>query len=480
MYCGNYAPWEHYPKNLRHYELQNPLSVIEEFFSCAWPKSHRRDLKEWRDAVINEKFFLNKKHGPGSVLFIHEMNLKLLEALYLLWLDYEENKYRRPAPPEVQLEEEKEKWIYFPNNLSVKELLNPYKVAKKIFKEISPQQFRDYLNDWLHWALSNSAIDETVVPGEVIMVYENMLKLYSAAWLIHQRQSKNGLAKLTKKTSNEVCAIEHPPIELRSIDPTLTAAEQLGLDEVLDTIRTKIPSIQSVTLLDTHNHPFTYYLVVLLDEKEKIAEHEVGNKIEDICRHHISVIAIVHKVNVARQGIEKGKRFWNNIISRGMNIYRLPELQLPEFQMVTEEELIKRASIDWERWGLQGQSFLKGAKYYIENSDFTVAVFLLHQAAESTLIAIIKAVLGYRMSAHNLSRMLRLTLLFTDELKNVFELNTTEGSQMFNLLQTAYSEARYRGSFSADEESVKILVPKVELLLDTAKAVYDQFVEKVN
>jgi hypothetical protein len=194
MYYGVYAPWEHYPKNLRHYEIQNPFSVVEEFFSCAWPKSHRRDLKEWRDSVINEKFFLDKKHGPGSVLFIHEMNLKLLEALHLLWLDYEENKYSLPELTEAQLEEEKEKWIYFPNNLSVKELLNPYKVAKKIFKRISPQQFRDYLDEWLDWSLSNSAIDETVVPGEVIMVYENMLKLYSVAWLIHQREAKNGSA----------------------------------------------------------------------------------------------------------------------------------------------------------------------------------------------------------------------------------------------------------------------------------------------
>jgi len=479
MYYGVYAPWEHYPKNLRHYEIQNPLSVIEEFFSCAWPKSHRRDLKEWRDFVINEKFFTGKKHGPCSVLFIHEINLKLLEALYLLWLDYEENKYSRSTPPEAQLEEEKEKWIYFPNNLSDKELLNPYKVVKKIFKEISPQQFRDYLNDWLHWALSNSAIDETVVPGEVIMVYENMLKLYSAAWLIHQRQVKNGLAKLTKKTANEVCAIEHPPIELRTINPTLTAAEKLGLDEVLNVIIKKITGVQSVTLLGTHAHPFTYYLLVLIDDKEKVAEHEVSNKIEDLCRQLVSVIAIVHKVNSAREGLEKGKRFWSNIMSKGINVYQLPELQLPEFQLVAEDDFIKRAAIDWERWGLQGKSFLKGAKYYIENNDFTIAVFLLHQAAESTLIAIIKAVLGYRMSAHNLSRMLRLTLLFTDEIKNLFELNTAEGSQMFNLLQTAYSEARYRGSFIADEESVKMLVPKVELLLDTAKAVYDKFIEEV-
>jgi hypothetical protein len=26
MYNGTYAPWEHYPKTLRHYEVENPMS----------------------------------------------------------------------------------------------------------------------------------------------------------------------------------------------------------------------------------------------------------------------------------------------------------------------------------------------------------------------------------------------------------------------------------------------------------------------
>jgi hypothetical protein len=68
---------------------------------------------------------------------------------------------------------------------------------------------------------------------------------------------------------------------------------------------------------------------------------------------------------------------------------------------------------------------------------------------------------------HNLSRLLRLTLLFSDELKNVFDLNTTEGVQIFTLLQNSYSQSRYNSSFEPDEESVRILAQRVNLFYNT-------------
>jgi hypothetical protein len=52
-----------------------------------------------------------------------------------------------------------------------------------------------------------------------------------------------------------------------------------------------------------------------------------------------------------------------------------------------------------------------------------------------------------------------------------------ENLQLFNSLQVAYSEIRYRGSFITNESAVKQLVLKVESLLSTAQAVYEKFVE---
>lgn len=377
MYCGKYVPWEHYPKTLRHSEIQNPLSVIADFYSAGSVKDHRRDLKEWRDRVIDDKYFNDKRHGPGTLLFTCELNLKLLEAAYLLLLNYNQTFWRRKKLEASQLAEEKESWIYFPNNLSEEELLNPYLAIKKIFKKIKPQMYRDYLHEWLHAALSTSPIDESVMPGEVIAVYENILKLYAAAWLIYQRETQE--VRLTDKPKVETTIkLSDKEIEIRRIDPNPTAAEKLGLASVVDLIVKRFPPVQMIVHLGTHPAPFTFFLLILINDNEKTPEGEVSNKIEDHCRFLANVHTIVHKVSSAKSGLTEVNRFWTTAVKQGNIIYQAPDLELPTPQDITNEALVERATFHWERWGKQGNDFLLGARFYLSKGNYRLAAFLLH------------------------------------------------------------------------------------------------------
>ncbi|GAB2690543.1 hypothetical protein GCM10027037_11990 [Mucilaginibacter koreensis] len=103
----------------------------------------------------------------------------------------------------------------------------------------------------------------------------------------------------------------------------------------------------------------------------------------------------------------------------------------------------------------------------------------MHQAVESTLSSIIRVNLGYRLSIHNLARQLRITLIFTDDLKNVFDFSVIEDVQLFELLQTAYSAARYKDDFKADKDTVKALSDKICKLFITAEGMYSQVMEQL-
>jgi HEPN domain-containing protein len=482
MNCGKTTPWEQYPKNLHFHEIQNPTKVIIDFFSAAWPKDQRTDLKQWRNYVICDQHYHDERHGPGTLLFIYELNVKLVEAMHLLLLAYKGNFCKAKEITNLQLESEKRAWVYFPKNLSGKELLDPYQAVNKCFKKIKPQAYRDYLHDWLHAALYNRSADEWMTASEVITVYENMLRLYSAAWLIHQRDTDKTITHKGWGKANEQRRMNdkaEQPIQLKQFGSAMAVAGESGLEEVKKLIVERLPSVSLIVYLGKHEDPFTYYLLVLIDDGEKTPEHEISNKIEDNCRQLVNVYAIAHKAGGAIAGIQNGQRFWNSAFSKGKIIYQAPELELPEVKDISKDALLKRADFHWRRWGLQGNEFLKGAEWYAVKGNYKLAAFLLHQSVESILKSVIQVILGYRVQIHNLSRLLRLTLLFTDAFKDVFKLDTTEGCQIFTLLQSSYSQSRYKNEFDPEKESIQILIEQVTMLFGTAEVVYKQYIDKL-
>jgi len=75
--------------------------------------------------------------------------------------------------------------------------------------------------------------------------------------------------------------------------------------------------------------------------------------------------------------------------------------------------------------------------------------------------------------------MLRLTLLFTDDVANVFELNTIDGKQRFSLLQEAYSESRYNASFNPEAKTTLEIMRSVKSLLEIAEGIHKAFIKSI-
>ena len=112
--------------------------VLIEFFSTGDVEDHNLDLTQWRDHVVNEGYYEEKNHGPGSLLFIYDFNVRLLEAGYLLLLAHKENAWEYKDPKQEQLENEKAPWAYFPDNLSKEELLKSLHNDRKDLREDQP------------------------------------------------------------------------------------------------------------------------------------------------------------------------------------------------------------------------------------------------------------------------------------------------------------------------------------------------------
>ncbi|MCX2584130.1 hypothetical protein [Pedobacter sp. MR22-3] len=171
-------------------EITNPVKVLHDFFSHAWLPNHLKMLKRWRNdvAIASEK---PKKCNPDSLVYHYELTIKLIEAAWLLKrhklgrLDFDDKQEREVATWYIKTE--RKKLRYYPENLGIREIVKPSSVLKKMFRIYKLDGYKKILNTWLHEALSNSFMEESLSKSEVITVYEQLVKLFEATWLISER-----------------------------------------------------------------------------------------------------------------------------------------------------------------------------------------------------------------------------------------------------------------------------------------------------
>jgi len=176
--------------NLDNDEMADPIKVIHDFFSASWLPEHLKMLKQWRNDAAFESDE-SKSYSPASLLYDHELTIKLLEAAWLL-----KGKKLGRIKIDVETENNIAKWYIkterkklrdYPEHLTVREIIRPSSVIKKMFKIHKLNGYRKILNIWLYDALSTSFMEESLSKSEVIIVYEQLVKLFEAIWLISQR-----------------------------------------------------------------------------------------------------------------------------------------------------------------------------------------------------------------------------------------------------------------------------------------------------
>ncbi|QEM03125.1 hypothetical protein DIU31_006160 [Mucilaginibacter rubeus] len=167
-------------------ELNEAFEAIHIFFEAGLPDEHRKDLKKWLYYVINDQQY-QSRFGASHVVANYEETIRLIKAAHALSARLEVLSVENTVS-ENDMIKERQAWDYYPDNLGRKSLLNPLKVINHLFKEISLDKYLEVLHEWLHSALSTKATHEILTPKEIIDVYRNLKKLYSATWLIYKRQ----------------------------------------------------------------------------------------------------------------------------------------------------------------------------------------------------------------------------------------------------------------------------------------------------
>lgn len=194
-------PKNTFPQNLCPEEVAHPDRLLNEFYSIYDISSAKKHLAGWLKTVHEHKKW--KKECPSNVLFFHDSLIRLLEAAWLInQLKYTEGRAilneqvvaKDIASMKTELigkyGYDEKLWRLYPDNLTWKEFINPYKALPKIFEFRTLSEWTQALHEMLHIAISENNGVRIRKDIDVLGFKKHLNKLMNASYLIYSRELK--------------------------------------------------------------------------------------------------------------------------------------------------------------------------------------------------------------------------------------------------------------------------------------------------
>ncbi len=210
-------------------------------------------------------------------------------------------------------------------------------------------------------------------------------------------------------------------------------------------------------------------ILVLTGEKEKRSRSNVEDIIESHCREFGLVTALVIPALQFRDWLEAGHYFASFVIEHAPVCYDAGRIAMNLEGQFCAGQFREQLQKQGREWQSKGFEFFTGAQLYMLRKQYKLGAFLLHQAAEHALVGMIFAATGFRACTHNLDKLLRFAMGYSDSLGTLFPCDTEKEVQLFRLLQKAYIDARYKDDYNIKGEQLEQLSARVRKLLDIAK-----------
>lgn len=217
-----------------------------------------------------------------------------------------------------------------------------------------------------------------------------------------------------------------------------------------------------------------YDLLVLLPEEEKRSPDEVQDIIENRCRSHTPVTAIIFYAKQFNDLLADGHPFCCEVFSSALSIYDSGRVVLDEHHFPTRTEVQQLAKEVFAKWYGGAQEFFAGAELYLTRKQLKMAAFMLHQVAERCYVAVIQVMTGYRAGTHNLDKLFRYARSFSAELCQIFPRNNEKEDQLFRQLQKAYVHSRYKDDYLINEQDLLTIKNRIAAMLDVVKRVCEK------
>ncbi|MEI9959389.1 MAG: HEPN domain-containing protein [Ferruginibacter sp.] len=209
-----------------------------------------------------------------------------------------------------------------------------------------------------------------------------------------------------------------------------------------------------------------YWLLVLINKNCGHSETYVQDKIENNCRHFIPVTAIVFDIAKFNGFLVQGHRFACTVLKIAVLLSDNSNMPLATPRPIIYDHSKEEASLSQALNKVN--EFLAGAELYCLRKQTKMAAFMLHQAAEHSLNAILKKGTGLHVNTHNIDKLIRYCSMINYKLRSIFPADGEENKKLIALLQKSYIDTRYNEDFTVSNLELITMTERVKLLQQMA------------
>lgn len=216
---------------------------------------------------------------------------------------------------------------------------------------------------------------------------------------------------------------------------------------------------------------FSDFDIIVVVDHEDLTDFEFWEDVEKRLLAELSagamrtpVSLIVHSLDDVNWKLEHGRGFFIDILRDGVVLKDTPDSPFSEPQPLPPTTALEQTSEYFEEWKEAANGFLKGARFYVQESEPKLAAFLLHQTTETLYQGLLLVLTLYSPKSHNLVNLRKMTEPLEPRLREVWPQDTKFQKRCFELLRAAYVKARYSRHYRITDEELAYLIERIELL----------------
>ena len=247
-----------------------------------------------------------------------------------------------------------------------------------------------------------------------------------------------------------------------------------GLNEIITKIIGEIGVERIYLNRGTDRHAFTYRLNIITKLVQKDFSEQISPVINSILEQHPEYSYRVFMSKYAYYEIAKGNLYFlNNCHERDL-VYKTDNDNLPKTCSDGEPtKLYEEIKQDFKRDMSRMKSFKKGVHYFRTQKNLSQSAFMMHQTFEQGYRMLERFICGRVKICHSIKNHQTYVLKSLNKLEGTFQIESDSDSKLLDLLEDAYSSARYTNDFNISKQEIEQLSQKLGSFIKEIKFWFD-------